>query len=318
MTTVSTRQAFDIRKVTPVLGAEVRGIDLAGPLDDQDIARLRGALLAHRVLFFRGQRLDHASHVALGARFGELTRAHPYDGAAPEVHPEIFALDHQKRVAEARRTSQNLKPMRFGTFPGWHCDVTPAVNPPAASILRAEVIPQIGGDTQWTNLIAAYESLSEPLRRFVDGLRAEHCFELGYSDVTGRMAANRLVSHHPVVRVHPETGERALYVSPGFTSHIVGMHPNESTALLQLLFEQITRPEHIVRLKWEPGTVAFWDNRSTAHLAPLDVPDDQERRLYRVTLVGDVPVGPDGSPSTSISGEPLGGARTKRAADSPN
>jgi taurine dioxygenase len=314
MTTLTDRQTFEIRPVTPVIGAEVEGVDLAGPLDDDVIIRLRAALHHHRVLFFRDQHLDHPSQVAFGSRFGELTYAHPYDATPPDGHPEIFTVDHQTTLAEARRSGRGSTRRRLGPFPGWHSDVTPAINPPYASILRAEVVPAVGGDTQWTNLVAAYESLSPPLRRFVEGLRAEHRYGLGYADVSGRISANPLVSHHPVVRVHPETGERALYVSPGFTSHIVGVSADESRAILQLLFEQLTLPDHIVRLRWQPGTVAFWDNRTTAHLAPLDVADDVERRLHRVTLVGDVPVGPDGRESTAISGEAFGRTWTVRDA----
>ena len=314
MSDLSVRQNFSVRPVTPVIGADVVGVDLAAPLDDDDIVRLRSALLAHRVLFFRQQHLDHAAQIALGARFGELTYAHPYDATPPDGHPEIFTVDHQKTLAESRLSGRDLGRRQLGPFPAWHSDVTPAINPPYASILRAEVVPEIGGDTQWTNLVAAYASLSAPLRRFVDGLRAEHRYGLGYADATGRVTANPLVSHHPVVRVHPETGERALYVSPGFTSHIVDVSADESRAILQVLFEQLTRPEHVVRLRWEPGTVAFWDNRTSAHLAPRDVADTDERRLHRVTLVGDVPVGPDGAESTSVSGEPFGHTWTVRDA----
>jgi taurine dioxygenase len=195
-------------------------------------------------------------------------------------------------------------------FGGWHSDVTPAINPPYASILRADIVPAVGGDTTWTNLVAAYEALSEPIQQLVDGLRAEHRYGVGYGGTSAkyrqRIDANPLVSHHPVVRVHPETGEKALLVSPGFTSHIVGLNPSESRRILDLLFEEITRPEHTVRFRWEPGSVAFWDNRTTSHLAPLDLAPDTPRRLFRVTLVGDVPVGPDGRSSDAIEGGQFG------------
>jgi len=305
MTDLALRTAYSVRPTTPTTGAEISGIDLSEPLDDDVVASLRAELLAHRVLFFRDQHLDHAAQVAFGRRFGDLTYAHPYDDAPPAEHPEIFTVDNQSTFGLDEEQRKALQRRSVGAFPGWHSDVTPAINPPTASILRAEVVPEVGGDTQWTNLVAAYEGLSAPLQRFVDGLRAEHRYGIGYGD-RGRIAANPLVAHHPVVRVHPETGEKALYVTPGFTSHILGVRADESRRILTLLFEQLTRPENIVRLRWEPGTVAFWDNRTTAHLAPRDLDVDEPRRLHRVTLVGDVPVGPDGEESVLVSGERFG------------
>jgi taurine dioxygenase len=187
--------------------------------------------------------------------------------------------------------------------------VTPVINPPFGSILRADVVPTYGGDTLWTNLVAAYEGLSAPLRQLADGLPAVHRYrvpdglETVADEYRARIDSNPLVTEHPVVRVHPETGERALYVSPVFTSHIVGFSPRESQRVLELFFEEIARPEYTVRFRWEPGSIAFWDNRATAHLAPKDIDHlDFERRLYRVTLVGDIPVGPDGKPSRSLQG----------------
>lgn len=312
MTDLALRTSFSVRPVTPTTGAEISDIDLSQPLPDDAVAGLRAALLAHRMLFFRGQHLDHAQQIAFGRRFGDLTYAHPYDDAPPADHPEIFTVDNQSAFGLDREQRRALQRRQVGAFPGWHSDVTPAINPPTASILRAEIVPDVGGDTQWTNLVAAYEGLSDPLKRFVDGLRAEHRYGIGYGG-GGRISTNPLVAHHPVVRVHPETGERALYVTPGFTSHILGVSADESRRILTLLFEQLARPENIVRLRWEPGTVAFWDNRTTAHLAPRDVDVDTPRRLHRVTLVGDVPVGPDGEESVLVSGEPFGADWTVRS-----
>jgi taurine dioxygenase len=195
----------------------------------------------------------------------------------------------------------------------WHTDVTAVVNPPAGSILRAVNVPEIGGDTTWTNLVAAYEGLSEPLRALADGLKAEHRFNARQrfketdNPFIRRAAANPQVSIHPVVRVHPETGERALFVSPGFTSHLIGLSQRESDKLLELFFEQIAKPAYTVRFRWNPGDIAFWDNRATAHLGPQDLDDyDVERVLYRTTLVGDVPVGVDGFRSLLVEGQPFG------------
>jgi alpha-ketoglutarate-dependent taurine dioxygenase len=174
-------------------------------------------------------------------------------------------------------------------------------------------VPEHGGDTTWTNLVAAYEGLSAPLRSLADGLKAEHRFNARrrFSDSENpyakRVAANPQVSIHPVVRVHPETGERALFVSPGFTSHILDLSQSESERILELFFEQITKPAYTVRFRWNPGDIAFWDNRATAHLGPQDLDHlDLERVLYRTTIVGDVPVGVDGFRSQLVQGQPFG------------
>ncbi|MGW1025254.1 TauD/TfdA dioxygenase family protein [Streptomyces sp. NPDC002577] len=293
-------------------GADISGVDLSKPLSDGDLAVIKEALHRWKVVFFRGQNLDHASQIAFARQFGELTYAHPHDDTPPEDHPEIFTIDprrYEERYGKEFREA--TKKRRYSYFSGWHTDVTAAVNPPAGSILRAETVPEFGGDTQWTNLVAAYEGLSAPVRAFVDTLRAEHRYggserPTGDSAYARRVNDNLLVSVHPVVRVHPETGERALFVNPGFTSHIVDVTPSESRAILNLLYEEITRPEYTVRFRWEPGSVAFWDNRATAHLAPRDIEHlNVERRLHRVTLIGELPVGPDGRESELVSGKPF-------------
>lgn len=307
-----TNNVLTVKRVAGHIGAEIVGIDLAHPLDPSTVAEIRQALLTHKVVFFRGQLLDHGGQIAFARQFGDLTHAHPHEDAPPEDHPQILTIDPRKyeaRYGSGYRDRQRKR--RYSYNSGWHTDVTAAVNPPAASILRAETVPEFGGDTQWTNLVAAYEGLSAPLRAFVDGLRAEHRFLAGYQaageeedgKLVKRINDNLLVSVHPVVRVHPETGERALFVNPGFTDHIVGLSAPESRRVLDLLYEQITRPEYTVRFRWQPGSIAFWDNRATAHLAPLDLDHlDVQRTLHRVTLIGDRPVGPDGFVSEIVAG----------------
>jgi taurine dioxygenase len=299
-----------IKRVAGHIGAEITGVDLAHPLDPATAEEIRRALLAHKVVFFRGQTLDHAAQIAFARQFGELTHAHPHEDAPPEDFPQILTIDprrYEERYGDNYR--ELYRKRQYSYYSGWHTDVTAAVNPPAASILRAETVPEFGGDTQWTNLVAAYEGLSKPLRDFVDGLRAEHRFLAGYqtSDEDGKLVKrindNLLVSVHPVVRVHPETGERALFVNPGFTDRVVGLSALESRRVLELLYEQITRPEYTVRFRWQPGSLAFWDNRATAHLAPSDLDHlDVQRTLHRVTLIGDRPVGPDGFVSEIVAG----------------
>jgi taurine dioxygenase len=291
---------IDVRPIAGHIGAEVVGLDLASSLDGRTVAEIRTALLRWRVLFFRNQTLDHRAQIAFGRHFGELTEGHAvWDDDAD--YPEVYTLDRRELAKFGITTVDE------GQF---HSDITPAINPPLGSILRAEVVPSYGGDTIWTNLVAAYAALPEPLRTLADGLRAVHRFGVDESDYSEgadakreKFAANRMVTEHPVVRVHPETGERALYVNPLFTSHIVGFSRNQSRRVLELFYEHLTRTEFTVRFRWDAGSVAFWDNRSTAHVGPVDLNHlDVDRRMHRVTIVGDVPVGPDGRMSTPIRG----------------
>ena len=307
--TLTTDRALAVAPVAGHIGADVTGLDLAAPLDDATAAGLRDALHRHKVLFFRDQDLDHAAQIRFGRVFGELTYAHPHDEAPPEGHPEIFTVDPERYARRYGQDPARLR-RRYSYVAGWHTDVTAAVNPPAVSVLRAEVVPAVGGDTTWTNLAAAYAGLSAPVRTFVDGLRAEHRY--GGGEPTGgaayarRVQDNLLVAIHPVVRVHPVTGERALFVNPGFTSHLVDVAPRESRAVLDLLYAELTRPEYTVRFRWTPGSVAVWDNRATAHLAPADLDHlDVRRTLHRVTVIVDRPVGPDGRESELVAGRPF-------------
>lgn len=308
--TITQPVTIDVRPQSGWTGAEISGVDLAAPLDPATVADIRQALLQWKVVFFRDQWLDHAGQIRFGQYFGEVTPGHPYEGdVAPPGFPEIHTVSPN---AYANRYGPNYSQQLGVNGPGWHADVTPLINPPAASILRAEVVPPFGGDTQFTNVAAAYQGLSPAVRDFIDGLRAEHRFgqarqAAGSDERIGEWVRTKpLASIHPVVRVHPETGEKVLYVNPGFTTHIIGLSPRESRHLLDLLFEQLARPEYTVRFKWEVGSLAFWDNRAALHLAPRDYAHlDGDRVLHRITLVGDVPVGVDGRTSESIVGDPF-------------
>lgn len=299
-----------VKRVAGHIGAEISDIDLTRPLDESAVTIVREALLAYKVVFFRGQHLDHAQHIAFAENFGELTHAHPHEDTPPEDYPQILTIDPRRYEKKYGQNFREIQKRQYSYYSGWHTDVTAAVNPPAGSILRAETVPEFGGDTQWTNLVAAYEGLAEPVRRLADSLRAVHRFRTG--PTTGgeddaynrRIQANLLISEHPVVRVHPISGERALFVNPGFTDHIVGVSPSESRRLLDLFFEQLTRPEYTVRFRWNAGDIAYWDNRVTAHLAPTDLDHlDVDRTLHRLTLIGERPVGPDGRESEIIAGK---------------
>jgi alpha-ketoglutarate-dependent sulfate ester dioxygenase len=310
--------AIIVLPVSGWTGAEVHGVDISKPLSTENIHRIRAAVLRWKVVFFRGQRLDHAAHLRFARQFGEVTPAHPYEreGMLDGAYPEINTVSHSTL---ARSFGSKLSSAPGINGPLWHADATPVINPPAFSILRAEVVPQFGGDTQFSNTAAAYAGLSQPVQDLIAGLRAEHRFGASFGtslDVPGRGGQGHrvratlehpIVSIHPVVRVHPETGERAIYVNMAFTSRIVDLTPRESRHILDLLFEQVTRPEYTARFRWEPGCVAMWDNRAVLHLPPHDHEHlAVERILHRVTVVGDVPVGPYGRSSESVCGEAFG------------
>ncbi|MGW3360401.1 TauD/TfdA dioxygenase family protein [Streptomyces bungoensis] len=310
-------QAGDVR-VLPMaghIGAEITGADLAGPLDDAVVALVRRALLRWKVVFFRGQRLDHAGQVAFARRFGRPVVPGRRGSASPADFPEVettadrmelggrFGMEHEEWLRRRRHT----------LLRGWHCDHGARVDPPAATVLRAEAVPPYGGDTTWANLAAAYAGLSAPVRAFVDGLRAEHRLGVGYQPRAGddayvrHLLDHQVASVHPLVRVHPETGERILFVNGYYLEQITGVSRPESAALLEMLLEQAVRPEYTVRFRWEPGSVAFWDNRATIHLAPADQAHlSAPRIMHRVMLAGEVPVGVDGRPSEPVTGTEAG------------
>jgi alpha-ketoglutarate-dependent taurine dioxygenase len=319
MTTPQTAaHAIQVRPLAGHIGAEISDIDLNAPLGDDDIEAVRAALHTHKVVFFRDQHLNHAGHLAFARRFGQPTRRPgSKHGVHPAGYPMILTIDPEAEDARYGRDFEEEYRHKWRTYTaGWHTDLTPAVNPPAASILRAEIVPAFGGDTQWTNLAAAYEGLSPALRDMADGLTAEHAFFAGcqLSDADPRDAeirasdrADPQVSTHPVVRVHPQTGERALFLNPASVTRLIGLNPAESHRLLELFFAQIIRPEYTVRFTWQTGSVAFWDNQATAHLAATDLAHlpNIHRTMYRIALLGERPIGPTGYTSQIVSGEPL-------------
>ena len=290
MTTIST----DVRKITGRIGAEIIGLDPAGDLDASQVAFLADALHEHKALVFRNTELDDEGQQRFAARFGELTKAHPtvpaVDGA-----PTILPVDSER-----------------GRANHWHTDVTFVLNPPKASTLRSLVVPPYGGETLIANAAAAYRDLPEPLRAFADTLRAVHTNDYDYVqppetvDEEEQARRAQFVSRkyrtvHPVVRVHPVTGERGLFIG-GFAQKIVGLSSHESRQILEILQAYVTRPENVLRWRWSPNELVLFDNRITQHYA-VDNYDRQPRRLNRVTVAGDVPVGVDGVPSYSITGD---------------
>ena len=270
-------QTIDVRKSTPAIGAEIIGIDLSKPLANQQFQEVHDALIDRLVIFFREQKLDVEQHKAFGCRFGKL-HVHP---AAPSVlpkHPEIL-------VVRADERSEHI------AGEDWHSDVSCDPEPPMGSILYlTEVPPDGGGDTLFANMYLAYETLSEPIRKLLDGLTAIHDGEHIYRGRYGVDDAGKTFprSEHPVVRTHPVTGKKCLFVNRFFTTRIVGLQKGESDAILKMLYRHIETPELCMRFKWQPNSVAFWDNRCVQHHAVWDYYPNR-RYGHRVTICGDRP-----------------------------
>ena len=258
---VTPRTEFSHLQIAPLtlhIGAEVSGIDLSKPLNADAVSELHEALVAWKVLFFREQALDHAGHVSFARQLGTPTIGHAVFGHDQD-YPEIYSVA-KHRTANSIRTKKQLQP-----WTDWHTDITAAINPPMASILRGVDIPPFGGDTFWTNLAAAYGGLSAQMQSFLETLDGVHRFEMpaktgGGQNYLKEIEKRYMESVHPLVTVHPVSKERILFVSPDFLDEIEGLTPNESRALMEMLWEHIVRPEYTVRYKWRPGDVAVWDN----------------------------------------------------------
>jgi alpha-ketoglutarate-dependent taurine dioxygenase len=301
---ISAPPALGVRPLAGNIGAELRGVTAAGDLSDEAVGQVRAALLRHKVVFLRDQDLDYARQVAFAQRLGDLTLGHP-TLASPPGQPFLEEIDS-----------------RNGTRANhWHTDVTFVDRPPAFTLLRAVVIPPVGGDTIWANTVTAYESLPPALRDLADTLRIVHTNAYDYAATAGRGGtgdagepdAAAVLEHrrefvsriyeteHPAVRVHPETGERSLVLG-GFARSVAGFSPQAGRDLIRVLQEHVTRPEQTVRWQWRAGDLAIWDNRATQHYAIFDY-GTEHRRGERVTVAGPVPVGVDGRPSVALAGD---------------
>lgn len=272
-----------IRRLTPTIGAVIEGVDLSKKLDEEQIHDVREALLKHHVIFFEDQHMTPTQHRDFAARFGAL-HTHPLYPGVPEA-PELFTLDNHKE----NPTDNDA----------WHTDVTFIETPPLGAILYARLLPADGGDTCWSSMKAAYETLSTPFRDFLSQLDAVHDFARGFPQrgVVAKQAgaekhAAAVEAHppvrHPVIRTHPETGEDGLFVNFAFTERIAGIKRKESDAILAMLFEHIQKPEFQVRWRWKDNAVAFWDNRITQHYAVNDYLPNR-RVMIRATILGDRP-----------------------------
>ena len=268
--------SIQVEKLTPHVGAEIHGVDLAQPLDEPVFKAIHDALIEAGVIFFRDQRLTPAQQKAFGRLFGEL-HVHPAAPSLLDGHPEIL-------VIHADETSKHV------AGENWHSDVSCDPEPPMGSILYMHELPPVGGDTLFASMYAAYEALSEPMKRFLEPLTAihdgEHVYRGRYGvDDTGRVFPK---AEHPVIRTHPVSGRKALFVNGGFTTRIRQLSRPESDAVLQFLYRHVETPEFQCRFRWRVNSVAFWDNRCVQHHTMWDY-YPQRRHGHRVTIKGDRP-----------------------------
>ncbi|HDL17386.1 MAG TPA: taurine dioxygenase [Rhizobiales bacterium] len=275
-------QSLDIRPIAGALGAEIGGVDLSRDLPDGTIAEIRRALLDHLVIFFRDQDITPDQHLAFARRFGETVEYPLVKGL--EGYPEITTivkLEHEK--------------LNFGGL--WHADTTYLEEPPMGAILVARELPPCGGDTLFANMVMAHEALSEGMKNLLAPLKGVSVSNLPKVTQTrqARMEEGAktapdsvLTATHPVVYTHPDTGRKILYVNGAHTCRFEGMSDEESAPLLEYLFEHQTRPEFTCRFRWEPGSIAFWDNRATQH-NPVNDYHGHKRVMHRITLAGDRP-----------------------------
>lgn len=274
-----------VRKVSPTIGAVVSGVDLSQPLTNETFDRLYDLFNEHSVLCLPGQTLSVEQHVAFSRRFGELEQ-HVLKEDLLEGHPEIYILSNKMR------DGQRVGRAKAGWY--WHTDLSYQKNPSKASFMHALEIPSMGGDTMFASTAAAYDALSQPMKDMLDGLTAEHDFRHGYETFSKRWAPPiseeafkaRPPVVHPVVRTHPETGRKSIYVNEGFTTKIMELEHEESAAVLQFLHRHATRPEFVYRHRWSVNDFVMWDNRVTMHCALGDYEED--RYMHRTTISGDV------------------------------
>ncbi|MHB1138314.1 MAG: TauD/TfdA dioxygenase family protein [Microthrixaceae bacterium] len=275
-------ERLSLAPLSPTIGAEVSGYSLDQPLDDETRAELHQALLEWKVLFFRDQDITRDQQRDFALQWGEL-----------EQHPFYTYVQRDQDDEDVVRLAKDAA--NAGTENGWHADVTWNLRPSYGAVLRAVEVPALGGDTLFADAGAAYDDLPEDVKERIDGLVAVHdwrnTFGLAMPDEDrARLSPHFPPIEHAVVRLHPETGRRTLFVNAFFTSHVLGMSEAESHELLAVLYRQFTRPEYQCRFRWRPGSVAFWDNRATQHYASSDYAP-QRRVMDRISIAGDVPRG---------------------------
>ncbi|MFJ3471162.1 TauD/TfdA dioxygenase family protein [Pseudomonas sp. NPDC090201] len=282
-------QQFDVRPFAEKVGAEIVGLDLSRPLNDADFARVHRAHLDHHVVVFRDQQITPQQQIDFSRRFGVL-QIHVLKQFLLANHPEILIVSN---------IVENGQPVGLGDAGKyWHSDLSYKELPSLGSMLYAQELPSEGGDTLFADMHQAWETLPEHLRKAVEGRSAVHSYTSRYRDgrnaenwrptLSAEQLAQVAVVSHPIVRTHPENGRKALFVSEGFTTHIVGIPEDESRAILDEIYAHSVRPENVLRHKWQENDMVFWDNRSLIHLAG-GTPDHLRRRLHRTTIQGDAP-----------------------------
>ncbi|MEJ8858912.1 TauD/TfdA family dioxygenase [Variovorax robiniae] len=282
-------QDFEIRRLDAPVGAEIIGLDISKPINDADFARIHRAHLGHHVVVFRDQDVSPEAHIAFSRRFGPL-EIHVLHQYHLEGHPEILIVSNIKEDGE---------PIGLGDAGAyWHSDISYKDKPSLGSLLHAQELPSEGGDTLFADQHLAWEALSPGMQQRLLPLKAEHSYLAKYEELRSKNPWRPKLSQEqidkvapaiqPVVRTHPETGRKALFVSEHFTTGIVGMPKDEGDALLAELFAHSVQPEFVYRHQWKPHDLVFWDNRSLMHLA-AGTPDELRRKLYRTTIQGDLP-----------------------------
>jgi taurine dioxygenase len=281
---------LSIRPLSRACGAEVSGLELTRPLASDLVQELHRALGEHGILLFRGAQLTPEQHIAFSRHFGALA-THVVGEFNLPGHPEIFIVSNVKEDGKLKGA------VYAGQY--WHSDLSYMPKPSLGSLLLCREIPEIGGDTMWANMYLAYDTLSEVMKNFLGGLKAVHDYSHAYDTyfahlkerppLTPEQRAKTPPVEHPMVRTHPVTGRKALYVNPGFTTRILGMAHEESQPILDFLSGHSTRPEFIYRHRWQVGDLIFWDNRCTMHYALSDYDFSVRRHMHRTTLAGDEP-----------------------------
>ena len=272
-----TYQHIRVEPIAAALGAEISGVNLALQLDDATEREIHDALMQHQVIFFRDQHVSAQQHKDFARHFGDL-HVHPVlPSLQDQGHPEIVVLESNADVPYVAET--------------WHSDVTFERQPPLGSVLRAVVVPDAGGDTLWSSMYAAYDALSDTMQQFLGTLHAKHdggAFRAIATEEQKRELGKDQSAVHPVIRTHPVTGRKGIYVNSAFTKRIEGMKRAESNALLQFLYEHVGSVEFTCRFRWRPNSIAMWDNRCTQHRVVTDNVR-AHRRMERVTICGDAP-----------------------------